>query len=96
MQKDTINKVQVRNIRGHAGREVANQFVIETPEGSYFQSYHAVIAFRSNSGKTYLDEESWDYSPTTGKYRNLFLNEDMKETRRRIKQGDYILTNLNL
>jgi hypothetical protein len=42
-----------------------------------------------------LDSEKWDYSATTGKYRNDFLNEDKKTTARKIKDGTYKLTNLN-
>jgi hypothetical protein len=42
-----------------------------------------------------LDETYWDYSKTTGKYRNLFLGETKSETEKKIKSGEYILTNLN-
>ena len=43
----------------------------------------------------YLDADTWDYSVTTGKYRNQFLRENKKATERKIKDGTYILTNLN-
>jgi len=43
----------------------------------------------------YLDEKYWDYSVTTGKYRNIFLNETKKETEKKIANGTYELTNLN-
>lgn len=29
-----------------SGREVANQFLIQTDKGLYFQSYNSVIAFK--------------------------------------------------
>ena len=45
--------------------------------------------------KIYLDIKYWDYSVTTGKYRNIFLNETKKETEKKIKDGVYTLTNLN-
>ena len=48
-----------------------------------------------DSGKTYLDVNKWDYSKTTGKYRNIFLNETKKDTEKKIKSGEYILTDLN-
>jgi len=32
---------------------------------------------------------------STGKYRNIFLNETKKETEKKIKDGTYVLTNLN-
>ena len=61
----------------------------------YFQSYKSIIAFCSNDGKITLDEYYWDYSTTTGKYRNQFLQEGIAETRKKIKAGTYTLTNLN-
>ena len=33
--------------------------------------------------------EDWDYSKTTGKYRNIFLEETKQETERKIKSGYY-------
>ena len=74
---------------------VANQFIIETPKGDYFQSYHSIIAFKPNKGKLKLDSYYWDYSRTTSKYRNQFTGLDTKETKRAIKNKQIILTNLN-
>lgn len=91
---ETIKKVNVQNMTGNSGREVPNQFVIDTPDGRYFQSYSSLIAFKGN-GKTYLDERYWDYSSTTGKYRNQFLGETKKETEKKIASGEYKLVNLN-
>ena len=91
----TIKKVSVRNMTSNSsGREVPNQFIIYTPEGEYFQSYNTIIAARI-SGKRYLDTGKWDYSTTTGKYRNQFLGETKKETQKKIDSGEYKLTNLN-
>ena len=69
------------------GNKIANQFVIDTDEGIYFQSYKSIIAFCSNDGEITLDEKFWDYSTTTGKYRNQFLQEGIAETRKKIKEG---------
>jgi hypothetical protein len=44
---------------------------------------------------TVLDKNTWDYSRTTGKYRNIFLNESKKDTEAKIKSGEYKLANLN-
>ena len=74
---------------------VKNQFIITTKDGIYLQSYNSIIAFKSKDGKTYLDNYYWDYSTTTGRYRNMFLNETKKDTQQKIKDGTYILTNLN-
>lgn len=86
-----INKIKVSN-----PWNVPNQFVIKTDKGEYFQSYDSIIAFMPyHETGVYLDENTWDYSPTTGKYRNKFLNEDKKETEKKIEQGIYTLTELN-
>ncbi len=87
-------QAKVSQFEGRNGA-VKNQFTIETAEGTYFQSYDSIIAFIPNEGKTQLDVKYWDYSMTTGKYRNLFLNERKNETEAKIKSGIYELTNLN-
>ena len=87
--------MKVANMTSNKGNKIANQFVIDTDEGIYFQSYRSIIAFCSNNGKVTLDEKFWDYSTTTGKYRNQFLNEGIAETRKKIKSGIYVLKNLN-
>lgn len=83
-------KTNVTNFQG-----MPNQFVISTEEGYYFKSYGSIIVFRPINGKVQLDINKWDYSITTGKYRNLFLGETKKETERKIKNGEYELVDLN-
>ena len=82
------------NMISNKGNKIANQFIIYTTEGSIFQSYNSTIV-KIENGKTYLDLNKWDYSKTTGKYRNIFLNENKKQTEEKIKNGEYILTDLN-
>jgi len=72
-----------------------NQFVIESNGASYFQSYQSIIAVKSVTGKISLDSNYWDYSKTTGKYRNQFLGENKAATEKKIKEGIYRLENLN-
>lgn len=94
--EQTIDKVKVSNLCSpSSGREVANQYEIDTPEGTYFQSYSSIIAFRDNKGDVYLDDKTWEYSTTTGKYRNVFLGEKKPETEKKIKDGTYKLIDLN-
>ena len=88
-------KVKVSNMYSTNGNLVPNQFKIYTSEGSYFQSYRTVIAFIDNNGKVFLDEDSRDYSRTTSKYRNLFLNKNTQEIKQLINEGEYKLKNLN-
>lgn len=89
-------KTKVTNMESLKGNTIANQFEIKTDAGLFFQSYNSVIVFIPNDGsKIQLDEKYWDYSHTTGKYRNIFLGENKKTTERKIKSGQYLLTNLN-
>ena len=67
-------KAKVRQlISNSSGNPIANQFEIWTNKGKYFQSYNSTIVFIDKKGKVFLDEYYWDYSRTTGKYRNQFL-----------------------
>lgn len=86
--------MKVTNLTSNKGNKIANQFQVQTENAIYFQSYNSMIV-KIENGQTYLDSTFWDYSKTTGKYRNIFLGEDKKETERKIKLGIYILTNLN-
>jgi hypothetical protein len=86
--------MKVENLRSSKGNIIANQFEIRTETAVYFQSYRSIIV-KVEGGKTYLDPIYWDYSRTTGKYRNIFLSESKKETEQKIKQGIYILIDLN-
>ncbi len=90
-----LNNVKVQNMQSSRGNDVPNQFELFTEKGKYFQSYSSVIAFKPFDGKTVLDESKWDYSRTTGTYRNQFLRETKKETEAKIKSGEYVLGNLN-
>ena len=102
--------MKVENMRSPNGYKVPNQFIITTTEISsingvevertavYFQSYETIIAKlirKLSSWQVYLDKNYWDYSVTTGKYRNIFLGETKRETEKKIKSGEYILANLN-
>lgn len=86
--------MQVSNMYSNNGNKVANQFIITDGVTDYFQSYNSMIVKRIDD-QVYLDEHYWNYSVTTSKYRNMFLNETTKETQKKIKDGVYILTNLN-
>lgn len=101
MKPAVIKNVHVKNMDSYKGTgdEVANQFVItvDTDKGRVrvFQSYSSVIAIRDEDGKITLDENKWDYSQTTARYRNQFLCENTAETRRKIQAGIYQLADLN-
>ena len=84
------------------GNKIANQFIISTDNGmQYVQSYDSIIvkyepSFNSDiKAKIVLDKTYWNYSVTTSKYRNKFLDETTKQTKEKIKSGQYILADLN-
>lgn len=99
--------MKVQNMCSPNGREVPNQFIISEGRGSIygnfikkevFQSYQSVIAERivwEDRTEIRLDANYWDYSTTTGKYRNQFLGEDKATTQKKINSGEYVLTDLN-
>ena len=94
-----MTQVKVRNMQSPNGNDIPNQFIIEVDQvGMYFQSYDSIIALKSwtkGNRNVYLDKNTWDYSTTTGKYRNIFLGEGIAETRKKIASGEYKLANLN-
>tara|TARA_R100000656_G_scaffold43379_1_gene35911 strand:+ start:420 stop:683 length:264 start_codon:yes stop_codon:yes gene_type:complete len=86
--------MKVKNMTSNKGNKIANQFIITDKNNRYFQSYNSIIV-KETENKTFLDSFYWDYSTTTGKYRNIFLGEKKSETEKKIKKGIYKLTNLN-
>ena len=95
--------MKVTNMTSNKGNTIANQFIItgidsDDCDFEAFQSYTSIIAVRRTIGGEYetkLDRNTWDYSTTTGKYRNQFLGEGIAETRKKIESGEYILADLN-
>ena len=102
MLRSQIRHTKVEQMTNRMGKPVVNQFIIHQQEGylkrTIFQSYKSIIAMKVDNGDTYqiyLDNDTWDYSSTTGRYRNVFLGEDIHETRKKIKYNEYILVDLN-
>ena len=90
--------MKVENITSNSGNKISNQFIITDDQNNkYFQSYNSIIVKIDGyyRDKIYLDQKYWNYSNTTGKYRNIFLGENIKDTKAKIKSGEYILTDLN-
>ena len=94
---------KVKPLLGRTGKPVANQYVIVDEHGiEYLQSYNSIIARKvlyamatGTEDTVELDEKYWNYSVTTSKYRNQFLNESTKETQAKIDSGEYKLVDLN-
>lgn len=87
--------IKVSQFENEKGVPVRNQFFILCDDCTMFQSYKSIIVKRTSNGTVYLDENYWDYSKTTSKYRNQFLREDTKTITQKIKDGIYKLVNLN-
>lgn len=97
-----MKTIKVRNMKSSRGNYVPNQFIIDEEDietGFHverFQSYGSTIAKRCRQTRQVtIDKCYWDYSATTGKYRNEFLGEGIAETRRKIADGTYLLELMN-
>ncbi len=87
------------------GRAVPNQFIIyddypmnSTEQKTFFQSYNSIIAYTQypvGKRKVVLDKNFWNYSKTTSKWLGYFLGHTAKETRERVKSGEYEMQDLN-
>lgn len=88
--------MKVKNIKNQNGKTAPSQAVIVDYNGRLiFMSYGTIIAIKHPDGRVELDAEKWDYSVTTGKYRNVFLGETKRETEQKIATGVYQLAKLN-
>ena len=90
--------MKVQNMTSNNGNKIANQFIIRDGDVEHFQSYDSITVRRATKPlhtTILLDENLWDYSVTTGKYRNIFLNVTKKETQKKINLGIYELQDLN-
>jgi len=68
-----------------------NQFIINDNNGNEFlQSYNSIIVKTDKNGNISLGK-NWDYSNTTGRYRNLYLGENKAETQKKLDNGEYKL-----
>ena len=77
------------------GNDSKDQVIVHDGDRSVFVSYGTPIAEIAGYGRAVtLDEDYWNYSVTTGQYRNKFLGEGVADTRKKIKDGTYQLANL--
>lgn len=59
-----------------SNRPVANQFVIKDGNRTMFQSYRSPIVEINWATHIISVYPHWDYSVTTGKYRNQFMEDE--------------------
>ena len=73
-----------------------NGIIIYLTNGTrVFNSYGVNVVEEDGKGQIKIDERYWDYSVTTSKDRCQFLGERKPETEKKIKSGEYILTDVN-
>lgn len=87
----------VRNLKTKSDNNIKDQYIIKTNNGEYLQSKGHIVVFIpfDKREKIALDYRFWDYSISTGKYRNRILKENWKQTKEKIDAGEYLLVNLN-
>ena len=83
-----MKDLKVQNVNNN-GREVPNQFEIFYGENNkrykIFQSYNNII-IKWENGRIVEVGKNWDYSKTTGKYRNIATRMDKKEFEKMLKE----------
>ena len=69
--------MKVKNMTSTNGNKVANQFIIMDEEHNTitFQSYESEIVRIDYHNETITVYPDYDYSKTTGKYRNKFMRD---------------------
>ena len=90
---NTISRVfntQMLTSRGNPAKDQRIQTIQTSNYGelTQFYSYDTLIAETNNKGEVVLGSY-WEFSATTGKYRNDFLGEGIAETRKKIDSGEY-------
>ena len=83
-----IKNFKVKNLENN-GRQVPNQFLIEYTENGneyqIFQSYSSMI-IKCKDWEIIEVGKDWDYSRTTGKYRNILTRKDKKGFEKMLKE----------
>jgi hypothetical protein len=94
--------IGVEQMTSRSGNVVPNQTILSDMTGKTFVSYGSKIVYQSKDRgsdglplEIIVDEHYWDYSRTTGKYRNEFMNMGVQDVRNYIKECRIKLGNLN-
>ena len=94
--------IGVEQMTSRSGNVVPNQTILSDMTGKTFVSYGSKIVYQSKDRASdglpleiIVDENYWDYSRTTGKYRNEFMNMGVQDVRDHIKEGRIQVGHLN-
>ena len=75
------------------GYGAKDQYLLETKEGTYLQSYNSIVAFIGNDGKIKVGKD-FNYSRTTARYVTQFLNMRIKEIEKDIRDRKITIADL--
>lgn len=67
--------MKVKNMISDRGNTIANQFIITNSNSIVFQSYESTIVSIDHDKKVICIYPDYNYSKTTGKYRNIFFRD---------------------
>jgi hypothetical protein len=83
--------IGVEQMTSRSGNVVPNQTILSDMTGKTFVSYGSKIVYQSKDRASdglpleiIVDENYWDYSRTTGKYRNEFMKIGRASCRERV------------
>lgn len=67
--------MKINQIKNENGKAIPNQYVMYEDGKTTFQSYDATIATVDVKTREVVLYPKWDFSTTTGKYRNIFFTD---------------------
>lgn len=67
--------LRIENLSSYNGNTVPNQFLIETKQNIYFQSYNTIIVKFNKKSKEISISKKFNESLTTSRYTRYFLKE---------------------
>lgn len=67
--------MRISNLVNDNGNHAVNQFLVETTERTYFQSYETIIAVKDNNNGNITLSQDWCNSKTTSKHLYIWLRD---------------------
>ena len=95
-KSDILNESEKENLTDMINCKISiNCVIVHLSNGwNILKSYHTTIAMRKGQ-EVIIDSRYYNYSASTGKHRNYFLSETLKDTDKKIKNGEYQTADLN-
>lgn len=98
-KSDILNESEKENLTDMINCRISTPFtncvIVHLSNGwNILKSYNTTIAMRKGQ-EVIIDLRYYNYSASTGKHRNYFLNETLKDTDKKIKNGEYKTADLN-